>query len=140
MLPTVCRDGLELDEKTVLIICEKPDAAARVARALNEGGKAQERRLNGVPYYEAFRDGRRLVVVSALGHLYTVTPKIKDREVYPVFEFYWAPRYEVERNSNQTRKWIEAISRLSKEAHEYVLATDYDIEGCLLYTSPSPRD
>ena len=121
-----------MDGRTILILCEKPDAAARLAKALNEAGKVRERKLKGVPYYEASRDGNKLIVISALGHLYTVAPKIEDRDVYPVFDFYWAPRYEVERNSGQTRKWIEAISRLSKDAQEYVLATDYDIEGATI--------
>ncbi|RJS78513.1 DNA topoisomerase I [Candidatus Bathyarchaeota archaeon] len=121
-----------LGGKTILILCEKPDAAARLAKALNEAGKVREKKLNGVPYYESSRNGDRLIIISALGHLYTVAPKVKDRDVYPVFDFYWAPRYEVERNSGQTKKWIEAISKLSKDAQEYVLATDYDIEGATI--------
>ncbi len=121
-----------MSEKTVLILCEKPDAAARLARSLNEKGSIQEKKMRGVPYYEAFKDGKRLLVISALGHLYTVAPKIDDRDVYPVFDFYWAPRFEVERNSGQTKKWIEVISKLSKEADEFILATDYDIEGATI--------
>jgi len=92
-----------LDGKTVFILCEKPDAAARLAKSLNEKGNVKEKRVNGVPYYEAYRGGKRLLIISALGHLYTVAPKIEDRDVYPVFDFYWAPKFMVERNSSQTR-------------------------------------
>ena len=135
---TVSTGGVRLpmqsgrDAKTVLILCEKPDAAKRVAIALDEDGKPKEKRLRKIPYYEASRGDRRLIIVPALGHLYTVTPKSEDRNVYPVFDFYWAPRYMVERGAKETEAWISAISRLSKEAEEYILATDYDIEGATL--------
>jgi DNA topoisomerase-1 len=118
--------------KNVLLLCEKPNAAQRIASALDENGKPQKRLTDRVPYYEAQRDGKKLVIVPALGHLYTVAPKVADRNVYPVFEFEWVPRYEVERDAGETRAWIEIISKLSQEAEEFVLATDYDIEGATL--------
>ncbi|MFQ6095803.1 MAG: DNA topoisomerase I, partial [Candidatus Bathyarchaeia archaeon] len=86
----------------------------------------------GVPYYEAKNGDRQLMIVPALGHLYTVAPKMKDRSIYPVFDFQWQPKFLVERGSDQTRIWIEVISRLSKEASDFILATDYDIEGATL--------
>jgi DNA topoisomerase-1 len=118
--------------KNVLLLCEKPSVAQHIASALDENGKPQRRLISRVPYYVAQRDSRRLVIVPALGHLYTVAPKIADRNVYPVFEFEWVPRYEAERNAGETRAWIEVISKLSQEAEEFVLATDYDIEGATL--------
>lgn len=121
-----------MEEKTVLVICEKPDAAARIAKALDENGKPSERREKGVPYYEGKRTNEQLIIVPALGHLYTVAPKIRDRNLYPVFDFQWLPKHEVERDASQTKAWIDVISRLSKEASDFVLATDYDIEGATL--------
>jgi len=115
-----------------LLLCEKPSAARRIARALDEKGRPAERRIGRVPYYESERDKRSLIVVSALGHLYTVAPKVRDRNVYPVFDFEWVPRHEAERNAKEIEDWIKAISKLSKEADEFILATDYDIEGATL--------
>ncbi|MBS7615351.1 DNA topoisomerase I [Candidatus Bathyarchaeota archaeon] len=116
----------------VLILCEKPSTAERVAKALDENGKPKKNETSRVPHYEAYRVGKRLTVVAALGHLYTVAPKVSDRNVYPVFEFEWVPRYVAERDAKGTRTWIEVISTLSKDANEFILATDYDIEGATL--------
>ena len=119
-------------ELNVFVLCEKPSTAERIAKALDESGKPQRNETDRVPYYEAYCAGKRLVVVAALGHLYTVAPKVVDRNVYPVFEFEWVPRYVAERDAKDTRRWVEVISNLSKEAQQYVLATDYDIEGATL--------
>jgi DNA topoisomerase-1 len=121
-----------LATQNVFVLCEKPSTAERIAKALDENGKPQKKEADRVPCYEAYCSGKRLVVVAALGHLYTVAPKEADRSVYPVFEFDWVPRYVAERDAKDTRRWVEVITNLSKEAQEYVLATDYDIEGATL--------
>jgi len=54
-----------------LVVCEKPDAASRVARALDENGQPSKEQLYGVPYYECDTRSGEVVVCSALGHLYT---------------------------------------------------------------------
>ena len=72
--------------KYTLIVTEKPDAAARIAVALDETGKPKRLLDHGVPYYEATRD-KSLVVVPAFGHLYTVAGEKKSRGEYPVFEY-----------------------------------------------------
>jgi len=117
--------------KYTLIITEKPDAAQRIASALNEKGKAKKTEDNGVPYYVAQRD-KEIVVVPALGHLYTVAEERKGRNYYPVFNFRWAPRHTVERGAKQIRTWIETISKLANEANVFVDACDYDIEGSVI--------
>ena len=114
------------------MLCEKPSTAERIAIALDEDGKPQRKETDRVPHYEVLRGGKRLIVAAALGHLYSVVPKMADRSVYPVFEFGWVPRHVAERNAGNTKRWIDVIANLSKEAHEFVLATDYDIEGATL--------
>jgi DNA topoisomerase-1 len=121
-----------LATQNVFVLCEKPSTAERIAKALDENGKPQKKETDRVPHYETFRGGKRLIVVAALGHLYTVAPKVTDRNVYPVFEFDWVPRYIAERDARDTEKWVEVITNLSKGAQEYILATDYDIEGATL--------
>jgi DNA topoisomerase-1 len=60
--------------KYTLIVTEKPDAAKRIATALDAKGKPKKTQSSGVPYYEVYNNGN-LVVVPALGHLYTITSK-----------------------------------------------------------------
>jgi DNA topoisomerase-1 len=118
-------------EKYTLIVTEKPDAAQRIASALNEKGKVERNEDNGVPYYVAKRD-KEIVVVPALGHLYTVAEERKGRNYYPVFNFRWVPRYAAERGAKQIRTWIETISKLANDADMFVDACDYDIEGSVI--------
>ncbi|NWG11664.1 DNA topoisomerase I [Candidatus Bathyarchaeota archaeon] len=114
-----------------LIITEKPDAAQRIASALDAQGKARKMNDNGVPYYLAKRDND-LIVVPSIGHLYTVAGEEGKRNSYPVFNFKWVPRYVAEKNAKQTRKWIEVISKLASEADMFIDACDYDIEGSII--------
>ncbi len=114
-----------------LIITEKPNAAKRIAEALDSQGKPEKLRENGVPYFVAHRN-QRLVVVPALGHLYTLLHERGKRNYYPVFNFRWAPRHLVERGAKGVRMWVETISKLSHDAAEFVSACDYDLEGSLI--------
>jgi len=117
--------------KYTLIITEKPDAAQRIAQALDSKGKPKKVEENGVPYFLAHRD-RELVVVPAIGHLYTIIHERGRRNYYPVFNFKWAPRHLAERGAKQIRTWIETISKLANDAEEFIAACDYDLEGSLI--------
>jgi DNA topoisomerase-1 len=117
-------------EKYTLVITEKPDAANRIATALDIEGKPKKVVRNGVPYYQAYRGGS-LVVVPALGHLYTITSKQKGRG-YPVFDYQWVPRYQAERGASRIRIWLKVIAQLAKGAQEFVDACDFDIEGSII--------
>jgi DNA topoisomerase-1 len=117
-------------EKYTLIITEKPDAANRIAMALDTNGKPIKTVSNGVPYYQAYRDGN-IVVVPSLGHLYTISSKQKGRG-YPVFDYQWVPRYRVERGASRIRVWLKVIAQLSKNAYAFVDACDFDIEGSII--------
>jgi DNA topoisomerase-1 len=118
-------------EKYTFIITEKPDAAQRIAQALDKDGKPKKMEEKNVPYFLAQRD-KPLVVVPALGHLFTVVHIGKGRNHYPVFNFKWAPRYLAEKGTKQIRTWIEVVSKLAKNAEEFIDACDYDIEGSLI--------
>ncbi len=117
-------------EKYTLVITEKPDAANRIATALDVYGKPKKAFNNGVPYYQAYRDGN-IVVVPALGHLYTITSKKKGRG-YPIFEYQWVPRYQAERKASRIRVWLKVIAQLAKDAEGFVDACDFDIEGSII--------
>ncbi len=113
-----------------LIVAEKPDAAERIARALNPNFKRMVKFK--IPYFELKKDGKKIVVAPTLGHVYTVTQMRGGRNYYPVFTFKWAPRYVSERGAKKTRRVIELFKSLSKDAVEFINATDYDIEGSLI--------
>ena len=112
-----------------LIITEKPDAALRIAAALDQEERPRKTYHNGVPYYIAKRD-RKLVIVPALGHLYTIT---SDKHTsYPVLEFKWVPRYLAEPKAARIRKCLQTIAKLAEHADIFIDACDYEIEGCLI--------
>ncbi len=113
-----------------LVICEKPKVAEKIANALGRG-KAARKSLYGVAYYEVERDGQKLVVVSAVGHLYTLRQEKGGRE-YPVFDINWAPSHEVEKKSDYSKKYLDTIKKLCPGADEYICACDFDVEGSLI--------
>ncbi len=105
-----------------LVVCEKPDAARRIARAL---GKARESRTAGVTVFEVFSDDRKYIVCSALGHVYGLSDSTINKSVYPVLDLEWEP---LAKNSRAARV-IKVISELAKNASAFVHACDYDQEG-----------
>ena len=115
----------------MLIVTEKPDAANRIATALDAYGKARKSVDCGVPYYQAYQDGD-LVVVPALGHLYTVASKKKIQGGFPVFDYEWVPTYLAEKGASRIRGWLKVISKLAENADTFVDACDYDLEGSLI--------
>ena len=113
-----------------LIVCEKPSAAVKIASALAEE-KPVKRELNGVPFYEFMRYGKEMVVVPALGHLFTLK-NVRPMRYYPVYDIDWVPTYEVDRRAARTRAFAEAIRELAKGADEFISACDFDVEGSVV--------
>ncbi len=71
-----------------LVIAEKPKVADRIAHSLSKD--AEKKRSKRVNYYVLNKDGEKIVVSPAVGHLYTLKNKeaIKD---YPYFDIDWVP-------------------------------------------------
>lgn len=111
-----------------MILSEKRESAERIARALDERGRPKSYREQGVPYFEAIHQGQILRVVPAIGHLYTIAPKEKSYG-YPVLDVEWVPAHRFNKYSTHTKRWIEAIGKISQGALAFVSATDYDVEG-----------
>ena len=98
-----------------VIISEKPKSAEKIAKALSS--KAQKKKYGRkISYWEFEEDGKRTTVLSAVGHLYSLT----------------SAAYEVEKNSGYVRDYVYAIKKLSKDADKFVHACDYDVEGTLI--------
>jgi len=112
------KDGYEL------IITEKPQAAMKIADAL---GHVKKESLHGIPYYEVNRQGKRIVVACAVGHLFTLTQMEKGSS-FPVFNIAWVPNY-IAKKADFTKKYYDTLLSLAKNAGAITIATDYDIEG-----------
>jgi DNA topoisomerase-1 len=110
-----------------LIITEKPQAAFKIAAALADGKPLKEN-LNGVPYYKVTHGHKDIVVACAVGHLYGLDEK-KPSWNFPVFDIQWHPSFETKKTAAFSKKYLLTIKKLSKDAKEFTVATDYDIEG-----------
>jgi len=118
--------AIDLDRYT-LVICEKPDAAKRIAEALKDDGLDQVKYGN-ITVYTLRNGGRGYVVCSASGHLYTVEDPSKKRGVYPVFDVEWFP-IDISERSQTASKRIEVIRKLAEKADSFINACDFDLEG-----------
>jgi DNA topoisomerase-1 len=83
--------------------------------------------------YEAERASERLLVCSALGHLYKVDQRgVSQRREYPVWEYDWKPIHSAERGRERYERWLNAIAEIAKQAEGFVNACDFDVEGSLI--------
>ncbi|HEU4984791.1 MAG TPA: toprim domain-containing protein, partial [Nitrososphaera sp.] len=110
-----------------LVVCEKPDAARRIASAL--GGARETRAAGGISVFEVVYAGRDYRVCSASGHLYGVSDRTKNRSIYPVLDLEWAPIDEKKGKGVRAARFISAISSLARNADSFIHACDYDQEG-----------
>ncbi|EEB73007.1 DNA topoisomerase I [Thermococcus sp. AM4] len=110
-----------------LIIAEKPNVARKIAYALAEG-KPVRKTIGKVSYYEFTRDGKKVIVAPAVGHLFSLAPKTKTYG-YPVFDIEWVPVYVAEKGKGYAKDYIKALATLAKKADEFIVACDYDTEG-----------
>src|SRR6266699_6578475 len=116
-----------------LIVCEKPDAALRVARALDDENLPRKLESQGVPYFECHTKTGPLIVCSALGHLYSVDSKGRSsRSSYPIWDYHWEPKYLVDRTSARLARWLRVIGSIATNIDRYINACDYDIEGSVI--------
>ncbi|MCL4437311.1 MAG: DNA topoisomerase I [Thaumarchaeota archaeon] len=111
-----------------LVICEKPDAAQRIADALKEGDLKQSSYGRVKTFTLTYR-GRRYVICSALGHLYSIGDPSQKRHIYPVFDVEWFPAYKMDKKRSYTAQRIETIHRLAAGADSFINACDFDLEG-----------
>ena len=109
---------------SILIITEKPQAAQKIAYALGSPKKNTEK---NVSFYELERNKEKILVASAVGHLFNLT-YVKGQKGWPIFMLEWVPSY-TKKESSFTKNYHDLLKKLSKRAKEVVIGTDYDIEG-----------
>ncbi len=112
-----------------VIICEKPKSSEKIAMALSS--KAKKKKYNKkVAYWEIDEDGKKITVLSAVGHLYSLTPSNPKEKVF--FDLNWVPLYEIDKNKKYVKDYVYALKKFSKNADKFIHACDYDIEGTLI--------
>lgn len=109
---------------SILIITEKPQAAQKIAFALGNPRKHLEK---NIPYYELERNNEKIIVVSAVGHLFNLT-YVKGQQGWPIFRLEWVPSFTTKK-VEYTKNYYDLIKKIYKRAKEFIIATDYDVEG-----------
>jgi len=112
-----------------IIVAEKPKVAGKIASFLLD--KSTRKQKSKVSWYEGERDGRHVVVVAAVGHLFTLTEKSKT-STYPSFDIEWVPSYKVSKEYSYIKQYVDIIKKQMKNADRVIVACDYDIEGSLI--------
>jgi DNA topoisomerase-1 len=107
-----------------LVICEKPQAAMKIAYSLADFSPTKKNFI-GVPYWELECQGKKMVIASAVGHLFGLVEKEKTQS-WPVFELEWKA------GESFVRRYVSALQHLAKNASDFIVACDYDIEGELI--------
>lgn len=107
----------------LLIITEKPQAASKIASAIGDAKKLSD---NGVSYFELTKDGKKIYVASAVGHLFNLTYK-KGQSGWPVFDLEWKGSHEIK--ASFTKKYFDVLKKLANRSSEFIVATDFDVEG-----------
>ena len=112
-----------------LIICEKNNAARRIAQILSGNKQRTEKKYNR-PYYTFEKEGNTFDIIGLRGHIvaldfpneYNQWQRVDPRELI-----------EVEPETVNT-EWniIRALRSLHKGHEEVIVATDYDREGELI--------
>ncbi|MBU2523156.1 MAG: DNA topoisomerase I [Nanoarchaeota archaeon] len=121
-------EELEYKKESTLIITEKPQAAMKIAYALADNVPSQKK-VGQVSYYEFTKDGKKVIVGCAVGHLFTLDEIGKKK--WPNFDLEWIPSSN-KKGSEFTKRYLDVLKQLSKRAGNFIVATDYDIEGELI--------
>ncbi|MEM4729519.1 MAG: DNA topoisomerase I [Thermoplasmata archaeon] len=114
---------------STLVICEKDNAARRIAAILS-GNSAERRMLDGVPIYTFSKDGTDYIVIGLKGHIltldydqrYSLWHRVRPRELINI-----EPKKRVIAHSIVT-----ALRKLAPDVDRVIVATDYDREGELI--------
>lgn len=64
-----------------VIICEKPNSAERIANAISSNVKKFKYNKK-VSYWEIDEGDKKITVLSAVGHLYSLTPVNPNEKVF----------------------------------------------------------
>jgi DNA topoisomerase I len=114
-------------DSITLIVTEKPQAAEKIAAALSDNQDRKYKEKNGTAYYEFEKDGKNFIVGCAAGHLFGITQKAA-RGPFPNFEVEWSPSH-LKSKAGYTKRFYDLLKKISKNVDNFIVATDYDVEG-----------
>ncbi|OIO42721.1 DNA topoisomerase I [Candidatus Pacearchaeota archaeon CG1_02_35_32] len=109
----------------MVIITEKPQAALKIASALADK-TPRKYSENRVPFYELFHKGEKIIVATAVGHIFNLNYK-KGQTGWPIFEIEWIPSHQ--KKASFTKNYYNLLKKLTGRAKQVIVATDYDVEG-----------
>lgn len=118
---------VSLPKSYILGIAEKPQAARRLAYALDDNKSPKSLKIHNIPVYISSKGRNKIVVAPALGHLFTLN-QIGKTWQYPTLDFEWLPTYIVNKKS-KTKNFILLFKALAKNAKKVIIMTDFDREG-----------
>jgi len=64
-----------------------------------------------------------------VGHLYNLQQKEGKKWEFPLFDIEWQPSHKSAKGASFTKKYLDVLKKLAKEADEFTIATDLDNEG-----------
>lgn len=116
-----------------IIVAEKPAAARKLCDALADPKTVREYKHGRAAYYEIRHNGHAIMVVPAVGHIFGLAEANKQGWIYPVFETKWVTIPEIEKTKAEyVQDYIDNFKELSASATDYIVATDFDIEGAVI--------
>ena len=116
--------------KTVLI-CEKPNAAKKIATALADGKLKVKESSSGVKYYEFKSKNKTFVAIPAVGHIFGLKSAKKGWN-YPIYDMEWVPTFEAHKHVEYVKKYYDTFKEVGEGAKEFIVATDLDEEGSVI--------
>ena len=111
-----------------LIISEKPSSAQKIAEALADTKLIKKKNKN-TSYYELTHGKIKIIVTSAVGHLYGLVEAKKQAWYYPIFDIKWQASYLTSPKLAYVKDYIDTIALLAKKAEQITVACDFDVEG-----------
>jgi DNA topoisomerase I len=111
-----------------LIITEKPSSAKKLAAALADT-KPVQKKFKQNSYFELTHNKQKIMVTSAVGHLYGLVEAKDSHWSFPVFDIKWDATYKHSKDLKYVKPYIDTIIALTKKADEFTIACDYDVEG-----------
>jgi len=111
------------------LLAEKPSSAKAIARAL---GNSERKLFNRkVSYYIVDNDK---IVCSAVGHLFTLHPKIAERGIFPKWDYQFTSVWTVNKHAYYAKNYFDCLKYVTSQYNfdRYIIATDFDPEGTVI--------
>jgi len=103
-----------------VIVAEKPNVARKIAQIFDN---IKQIKFRNITYFQ----NSEITIISAVGHLYGLD---SDKPGFPVFDIKWRPYYEISKDMQYTRDYVDLAKSIKPD--EVIIATDFDIEGSLI--------